>query len=118
MGGVAMTENKLTATFVFTETGTLEEILFHAENDKDQATLKRADDGLFKPHRFDWIKRIFEKGTNAMADIFHRLRIRSMIRIERLFFKMALRRRERIIQPQFDRQLSREIDCLQALIDG
>ncbi|HQP25127.1 MAG TPA: hypothetical protein PLP16_08170 [Smithellaceae bacterium] len=38
--------------------------------------------------------------------------------LERLFLKFMLRWREKQIGKDFDRQLSREIDCLLALIDG
>lgn len=36
---------------------------------------------------------------------------------ERFFFKLALHRREKRIDLSFDRRLSQEIDCLQALIE-
>jgi len=41
-----------------------------------------------------------------------------MRKLEQLFLKFMLRRRERQIGKDFDRQLSREIDCLHTLIDG
>ncbi len=39
-------------------------------------------------------------------------------RIERLFFRLSLHRREKKINSRFDRHLSQEMDCLQCLIDG
>lgn len=38
--------------------------------------------------------------------------------LERFFFKLAVHRREKKVDSRFDRNLSREIDCLQFLIDG
>lgn len=46
------------------------------------------------------------------------IRQKLIIGFERFFFKLALFRRERKIDLSFDRRLSQEIDCLQALIDG
>ncbi len=39
-------------------------------------------------------------------------------KLEQIFFRLFLYRRERIICQEFDRQLSQEIDCLQTLIEG
>lgn len=56
-----MRESKLTAVFEFTEAGYLKAIFLNAENEKDQETLERALDRLFKPDHFRWIKRLFKK---------------------------------------------------------
>ena len=56
-----MSKNKLTAQFEFTETGYLKSILLNADREKNQATLERALDRLFKPYHFGWIKRLFKK---------------------------------------------------------
>ena len=39
-------------------------------------------------------------------------------KLEQLFFRLALRRREKRIGKDFDRTSSLEIDCLLALIEG
>lgn len=57
-----MNETKLSAQFEFTETGYLKAILLNAGSEKDQATLERALDRLFKPDHYRWIKRLFKKG--------------------------------------------------------
>jgi len=57
-----MNETKLSAQFEFTETGYLKAILLNAEHEKDQLTLERALDRLFKPGHFRWVKRLFKKG--------------------------------------------------------
>lgn len=56
-----MNEQKLSATFVFTETGTLKGILFQVGNEKDQATLEHALNQLFKPDHLGWVKRLFKR---------------------------------------------------------
>jgi hypothetical protein len=57
-----MNETKLSAQFEFTKTGYLKAILLNAESEKDQATLERTLDRLFKPDHYGWIKRLFKKG--------------------------------------------------------
>lgn len=39
-------------------------------------------------------------------------------KLEQLFFRLALHRREKRMGKDFDRVLSREIDCLLTLIEG
>jgi hypothetical protein len=56
-----MNEPKLSAVFEFTEAGYLKAILLHAESEKEQATLERALDRLFKPRQFAWIKRLLRR---------------------------------------------------------
>ena len=56
-----MNENKITAQFEFTGTGYLNSILLNAESEKDQATLEKALDRLFKPQHFGWIRRLFRR---------------------------------------------------------
>jgi len=53
-----MNKDKLTAQFEFTETGYLKAILLNAGNEKDQATLEKALNRLFKTDHFHWIKRL------------------------------------------------------------
>jgi|GEM_PF-3100455 len=53
-----------------------------------------------------------------MMDNKHKLMIRFIDALERFILRLFLHRRERIICPEFDRRLSREIDCLQTLIEG
>lgn len=57
-----MHDPKLSAQFEFTETGYLKAILLSAGSEKDQETLERALDRLFKSSHFRWIKRLFKKG--------------------------------------------------------
>jgi len=38
--------------------------------------------------------------------------------IERYFYRLALHRREKKMGSEYDENLSREMDCLQFLIDG
>ena len=56
-----MKKIKLTAQFEFTENGYLKAILLNAESEKDQATLERALNRLFKPNHFSWIRRLFKR---------------------------------------------------------
>ena len=56
-----MHESKLSAVFEFTETGYLKSILLNTESEKDQATLERALDRLFRPDYFRRIKRLFKR---------------------------------------------------------
>jgi len=56
-----MDNQKLSAVFEFTETGYLKAILLNAASEKDQATLERALDRLFKPSHFAWVRRILTR---------------------------------------------------------
>lgn len=53
-----------------------------------------------------------------MSDHMRKLMSHFIDELERFILRLFLHRRERIICPEFDRELSREIDCLQTLIEG
>jgi len=54
-----MTENKLSATFVFTKTGDSDAIFFNTSIQEDQATIDRAVDRLFKLSRKAGLRKLF-----------------------------------------------------------
>ena len=56
-----MTEPKLSVVFEFTETGYLKAVLLNAEREKDEVTLERSLERLFKPDQCHWIKKLFKK---------------------------------------------------------
>lgn len=56
-----MNEPKISAVFEFTETGYLKAILLNVGSVKDQETLERALDRLFKPSHLSWVRRLFRR---------------------------------------------------------
>lgn len=105
-----MTDHKLSATLSFTKDGDLKYILYHSRNNEDQRRLESSLGRHIKQRPLGW----FQKFSGAMIRFIDQL----ILRFEKLIFKSSLHRREQKIQPQFDKRLSREIDCLQVLIES
>jgi len=60
-GGRVMEKTELSAQFIFTESGYLKAVLLNAGSDKDQITLERSLNRLFKPDHLSWVRRLFAR---------------------------------------------------------
>jgi len=112
-----MNGSKLSAVLQFTKSGHLEAILLNAGSEGDQTTIECAVDRLLKTRHVGLIQRLLGKRMNIISDHIRILRNHCIDKLENFILRLFLHRRERIICPEFDRRLSREIDCLLALIE-